>query len=451
MENIVLIGFSGTGKTTTGKLLAERLGKHFVDIDIEIEQTCGSSVEDIFRLNGEQYFREQEHAVVRSMLQKRNTVIATGGGAILSPDNAAILKRCGVIVALQAPPEIILSRLENDTVARPLLNKPDRLQIIRKMLTDRAEKYEIADYTVETGAFTPCGVVELLLEILKLPQTSESRGSVAVPAPAKKMYGLIGEKLSHSLSPQIHSAIFQQLKLDAGYFLFPLRREDLAPAFTGLKLLGARGVNVTIPYKMDMIPLLDEVSAEALSIGAVNTITFGDRCTRGYNTDYEGFGLMLKQNGISPAGRSAAILGTGGAAKTVACYLRDHGIREIHMVSRTPGRHSAGFPVLSYQELALSPGLDLLVNCTPIGMFPKVGESPLEKNLVGRFAAVVDLIYNPAETKLLADAKAMGLQTCNGLTMLIGQAVASEELWQSRRIDLSMLNPLIDDLTKVFA
>lgn len=451
MENIVLIGFSGTGKTTIGKLLAQRLGKSFVDIDVEIEQKCKSSVEEIFRLHGEQYFRKQEHAIVRSLPARSNTVIATGGGAILSPDNAAILKGCGVIIALQAAPEIILSRLEADSIARPLLNHTDRLQRIRHLMAERAEKYNLADYIVETSEFTPQGVVDTILEFLPLPEGTKSPQALENPLLVKKIYGLIGEKLSHSLSPQIHSFLFKQLNIAAAYFLFPLRREDLQPAFAGLKLLGAKGVNVTIPYKLDIMPLLDEVSTEARSIGAVNTITFGDRCVRGYNTDYQGFGLMLKQHGICPQGRYATILGTGGAAQTVACYLRDHGIRDIHMVSRRVGQpRTDKVPVQSYQELACSTALDILVNCTPVGMYPNLGESPLDKRLLGRFSAAVDLIYNPLETQLLADAKSMGLQTGNGLAMLVGQAVFAEEMWQSRRIDVKVLDPLLKSMNEFF-
>lgn len=449
MENIVLIGLSGTGKTTTGKLLAQRLGKTFVDMDVEIEQQCGMSVAEIFQRHGERYFREQEHRIACSMLQRTGSVIATGGGAVLSPDNAAILKRCGVIVSLQAPPEIILERLEKDSVARPLLSKPDRLQAIQQMLTARAEKYAIADYTIETGALTPQDVVRTILDTL--PFTGGKKAAEPAESPAAEMYGLIGGRLSHSLSPQIHSYIFDRLAVKAGYYLFPLRREDLAPAFNGLKLLGAKGVNVTIPYKLDIMPLLDEVSAEARAIGAVNTVVFDGRCARGYNTDYRGFGLLLDHHGIRPQGRNVTILGTGGAAKTAACYLRDQGAGDIHLVSRRPATGSVEFPVLSYQQLSRAAGMDLLINCTPAGMFPHADECPLEPELISRFTAVVDLIYNPAETRLLATAKALGLQACNGLVMLIGQAVYAEELWQGRRIPLSLLEPLLASLNEDFA
>ena len=167
LDNIILIGLSGTGKTTTGKLLADRLGKVFIDIDIEIEQECGMSVTDIFRIHGEDFFREQERLVIQRLLHKRDTVISTGGGAVLNPDNVCDLKSCGVLVWMKAPPEVIIARIEQDHVARPLLNKPDRLLIIKKMLDDRAEKYQTADVAVETGTKTPWDVADTIIKAIQ--------------------------------------------------------------------------------------------------------------------------------------------------------------------------------------------------------------------------------------------------------------------------------------------
>ena len=165
--NIVLIGLSGTGKTTTGKLLAERLGKTFVDLDHAIEHTCGMSVEEIFRSQGENYFRSQERLAVQSVLARRNVIVATGGGVVLAPENVADLKSCGVVILLKAPAEVILNRLECDSVARPLLNKPDRLQVIEKMMEARENKYQFADFTVDTTSQNPAEVVERIVSFLR--------------------------------------------------------------------------------------------------------------------------------------------------------------------------------------------------------------------------------------------------------------------------------------------
>ena len=267
----------------------------------------------------------------------------------------------------------------------------------------------------------------------------------------KHLYGLLGEKLSHSLSPQIHDFIFRQLDIDGAYLLFPVQAEELCGAVTGLKILGAAGVNVTIPYKTAVMPLLDEIAPEAKKIGAVNTIVFRNKHTKGYNTDYQGFGLLLESCGIDVAGKTAVILGTGGSARMVACYLRDKEAADIHQVTRGTGECCADIPLMSYSELACANGADILINCTPVGMFPQVDVSPVARETLVRFGTVVDLIYNPYETKLLREARELGLKTCNGLPMLVGQAVFAQELWQERKIELSILEPLQNLLMEHFA
>ena len=168
------------------------------------------------------------------------------------------------------------------------------------------------------------------------------------------MYGLLGEKLGHSLSPSIHKMIFEELGIDAGYNLFEVEKSDLKDAMYGFRALGIRGINVTIPYKIAVMQYLDEISAEAAKISAVNTILFEGGRMKGYNTDYHGFGMLLKRNGINTEGRSAIILGSGGSAKAVWQYLSDSGAREIKVVSRDSSRQITGFGdscIISYEEL----------------------------------------------------------------------------------------------------
>lgn len=265
----------------------------------------------------------------------------------------------------------------------------------------------------------------------------------------RKLYGLVGEKLSHSFSPQIHQFVFQQIGIDAGYFLFSLLREELGLALDGLKLLGAKGINVTIPFKTDIMPMLDWIEPEARFIGAVNTITFEGGKMSGYNTDYKGFGYSLTRHGIEVAGKTAVVLGTGGAAKTVACYLKDHGVSDLHLISRKATPDGSQTPMWSYDELARQ-SADILVNCTPVGMYPNVQDVILDRRVVAKFEAVVDLIYNPVETRLLADARSMGGKTCNGLSMLIAQAVYAEEIWQGHSIEMALMEPLYSSLNETF-
>ena len=136
------------------------------------------------------------------------------------------------------------------------------------------------------------------------------------------------------------------------------------------------------------------------------------------------------------------MLGTGGAAKTVICYLKDHGIRELLLVTRDPSGQDTDISLMTYSQLERFAGADLLINCTPIGMYPRVEECPVKATLLTRYGAVADLIYNPLETRLLREARQQGVKICNGLSMLVGQAIAAEELWQKQAIEPGIVEEL---------
>lgn len=156
MKNVVLIGFMGTGKTTVGQLLAQRLDWSFVDLDQEIESQCKMTVRDIFANYGEAVFRQHESAMIKSMTARNNTIISTGGGAVLLDENIYNLRQCGPLVALKAQPEVIVKRVESDKrVSRPLLNRPDRLETVSNMLHDRRKRYAFADISIDTDYLSP--------------------------------------------------------------------------------------------------------------------------------------------------------------------------------------------------------------------------------------------------------------------------------------------------------
>ncbi len=251
------------------------------------------------------------------------------------------------------------------------------------------------------------------------------------------LYGLMGEKLRHSFSPQIHSLIFKELKIQGYYHLFEIEKNDLKDAVLGLKALGIKGVNVTIPYKIEVIKYLGKISDEAKKIGAINTICFKDNVSIGYNTDYMGFGMMLKKNDIVCKNKKAVILGTGGASNAVSQYLLDEGISEIVFISRDIQKAKEkynDFKIVSYDNITQLKGYDIAINCTPVGMYPNADNSPINKSDISRFYTVIDLVYNPRETLFLKYAKEQGLKAVNGLFMLVGQAIKAEELWNNTRI-----------------
>lgn len=260
-----------------------------------------------------------------------------------------------------------------------------------------------------------------------------------------KFYGLFGEHLSHSLSPQLHRTIYKRLSLDAGYKLFPFQPDRIHHTVDALRLLSINGVNVTIPYKEAVLPYLDYLSSVADDLKVVNTIKNDNGILTGFNTDYDGFGLIFKRRNWVTESSTFVILGTGGAAKVVQKFLLDHGARSVTFVSRSVKEESHD-PRVSFTTYDEMPALsaDFLINTTPVGMYPNQRVSPIEKNQLCAYSFVIDLIYNPSETILLQQAKSEGKQTANGLDMLVGQAVRSVEIWEELTIDPKITDELIE-------
>ena len=202
------------------------------------------------------------------------------------------------------------------------------------------------------------------------------------------------------------------------------------------------------------MPLLDEIAPEAQAIGAVNTIKFTHGGAFGYNTDYFGFGRMVEYNDIAVTGKVCAVLGTGGAARAVVKYLADKKCAKLYLVTRDVFKVDSHFAkiapkikVIDYARLDALQG-DVLVNCTPVGMFPKVGAAPVSPEVSFAFDASVDLIYNPAQTLFLKQAAEAGNKAVNGLFMLVAQAVAAQEIWQGERYDSELIVRIMRELEK---
>ena len=232
-------------------------------------------------------------------------------------------------------------------------------------------------------------------------------------------YGLIGGKLGHSFSPTIHKALGGY-----DYGLTELAPEEVEPF---LRRRAFRGINVTIPYKQTVMPFLDRISEEARRIGSVNTVVReADGSLNGYNTDLAGFRAMLAKGGMNPAGRKCLVLGSGGAGKTAAAALRAAGAGEVRLISRR-GEDN-------YENLERHGDAALLVNATPVGMYPGNGESPVDLARLPALEGIADLIYNPARTALLLAGERRGIPGVNGLYMLVAQARAAAELFLGRKL-----------------
>ncbi len=244
-----------------------------------------------------------------------------------------------------------------------------------------------------------------------------------------KIFGILGRPVTHSLSPVMHNAAFRHLGINAVYVAFPVT--DLFQAVAGLRGLGIGGVSVTIPFKEEIIPLLDALEPRADDIGAVNTVLHRDGRLWGYNTDWLGAvaGLAAK---ISLKGRHVLILGAGGASRAIAYgILREGGTVTLTDIDQARARALAhdleaeAIPMDALEPVEAA----ILVNATPVGMTPDLDGIPLKPELLGRFEVVMDIVYQPLQTRLLREAAARGCVTIDGLQMLIHQAIAQFELF----------------------
>lgn len=241
-------------------------------------------------------------------------------------------------------------------------------------------------------------------------------------------YGLIGARLGHSYSCEIHRRIGNY-----DYQLQELPPEALADFLARRDFLG---LNVTIPYKQQVIPLLDEVAEEALSIGAVNTIVNRDGRLLGYNTDLAGMCAAMERGGLALAGKKVLILGTGGTSKTARAAAERLGAAEILRVSR-----SAKPDAVSYEAARRDHGdAEILINTTPVGMFPHTEDVPIDLGAFPRLEGVMDVIYNPLRTGLLLAARARGIPAVGGLYMLAAQAVYAAALFMDRPVERAAID-----------
>ncbi|ACC82608.1 shikimate dehydrogenase [Nostoc punctiforme] len=261
-----------------------------------------------------------------------------------------------------------------------------------------------------------------------------------------KLLGVIGHPVEHSLSPAMHNAAIANLGLDYVYLPFPIAPENLEVAIAGFAVIGVVGFSVTIPHKQAIMPLLSEITPLAQMIGAVNTVSRQNNQWVGTNTDIEGFIAPLQTTYKQDwSQKVAVILGNGGAARAVVAGCHQLGFAKIHVVGRNVQRLqefrdswsnspiSENLQVHQWEELSkLIPQANLLVNTTPIGMYPKVDESPLSIEEIANLptgAIAYDLIYIPKPTQFLELAQKQGAIAIDGLEMLVQQGVAALKIW----------------------
>ncbi|MDF2563886.1 MAG: Shikimate dehydrogenase [Massilibacillus sp.] len=260
-----------------------------------------------------------------------------------------------------------------------------------------------------------------------------------------KNLGIIGYPIGHSMSPHMHNAVIKALGLDYTYIAMSVKPEDIKAAVLGLRALNFRGFNVTIPHKIAIMEHIDEINQGAKAIGAVNTVVNNDGKLRGYNTDYIGFVAPLKKMNFSIKDKNALVLGAGGAARAVLWGLISEEASHITVVGRNKEKLNAlrdqfkeyfEIEIIDWNEDKYAERCktaDIIINTTPIGMHPQVDACPpIDWLCVNKKALAYDLIYTPAVTQFLAQAKKNGNTILNGEGMLVEQGAAAFKMWTSR-------------------
>ena len=257
-----------------------------------------------------------------------------------------------------------------------------------------------------------------------------------------RVCGIIGDPIEHTLSPAMHNAAFEELNLDFVYAAFRVRKDELREAIVGAKSLDIKGLNVTMPHKNTVMKYLDETDPTAGSIGAVNTILNDKGRLIGYNTDGIGALKALKENGISLKGKKLLLLGAGGAGKAIAFHAAQE-VEELKILNRTTkkakdlaetlckkfGKKIEGNSLSAKTIKKELEDTDIVVNATSVGMHPSDDQSLIYPSWLRPDLCVMDIVYNPIETKLARDTKSVGAKVVSGVEMLVYQGATSFEIW----------------------
>jgi shikimate dehydrogenase len=269
-----------------------------------------------------------------------------------------------------------------------------------------------------------------------------------------RLYGLIGHPIVHSLSPLFQNRLLELHEINGVYMAFDISKEHLLSIRKTIQTLNIRGLNITVPHKVDMLSQVDQLDESALRVGAINTVLNNDGVLVGYNTDMLGFGAMLDQMHLNYVDTDVAVLGAGGAARAVLAAIDDRKFNTVTLYNRTLEKAEKLIEILKLNKAQAKPLFDyrannnqLLINTTSVGL--NKGESAV--SIVAPFENmhVIDLIYNPAETELMKMAREHGIPAKNGMEMLLYQGVKSFEIWNDLTVDYSIVQGLLDEIKAV--
>jgi shikimate dehydrogenase len=425
--NIVLIGMRGSGKTTVGKILARKLGRELVEMDELITQKAELSISEIVEKYGWSKFRDIEEKITDEVAERDNIVNATSGGVVTREKNIVKLKKSGVLVWLKASVDTLLERIGEDT-ERPLLVGRTQREDMEITLNERKPLYQkAANLVVDTENKMPEEVAEAIIKSLK------------------KICCLIGDPIEHSLSPLIHNAGYQALGINYVYVSFQVK--DIKRAIEDIRELGIGGASITLPHKTSAIKYIDKIDPLAEEIGAINTIVNNDGVLTGYDADGDG-ALQALEEVTTLSGKRAVLIGSGGAASAIALGLKKKGVKLVvlnrtedkarKLAEKVNAEDSGGL-----EKVALATTADILINATPVGMWPKTNQSLIPKNLLHNRLVVFDTVYNPKETKLLSEARERGCAIVYGYKMLLYQAAMQFELFTGHQAPIKVMESVL--------
>ncbi|MBT8508061.1 hypothetical protein AZH53_06540 [Methanomicrobiaceae archaeon CYW5] len=460
MKRIVLIGPRGSGKSTIGPMVAQACGVPFIDTDEEIVSRTGRTVEELFRADGEDAFRDYETEVIQN-LPEGPLVIATGGGAVCRTENVRMLRREAMVVFLEASAAVLADRTRGGM--RPALTSLSHDEEVAAVLERRRARYRAAaDLCLRADEETPAALCRVILEAAEkgsLPVNALSEllsflDTTMIPAGERNvvhtrirtgaswhngLYAVIGNPCLHSISPSVFNPLFEKYRLDA--FYTRIEHPDLAAIMAQFNRAGMKGLSVTIPFKQDVMRYCDAITPDAREIGAVNTVVQCGGRTMGSNTDWLGIRRPLED---TPAGE-AVVFGAGGAAYAAIYALQSLGCG-VTVLNRTAARAreagerfdcAAGVPD-DYKADAF----DIIINATSVGMG---GALPplLRRDQLHEGQTVFDLVYTPPATPLIREARAAGCICIPGTEMFIHQACGQFERFTGIALEPDEVRELI--------
>lgn len=437
MNNLILIGMPGSGKSSVGKSLARVLQMNFVDADDKLVADTGRSISEIFATDGEEKFRDLESACIAECAKMNNTVISTGGGVVLREKNMKVLAQSGRIIWLNRPIEDIASTNLSD---RPLLAK-DKDKVYQ-MFEKREPLYrKYAQITVRNRG-SVSSIVAKLLHLI----------------PRHMHLAVIGDPIAHTRSPQIHHAMAAACDLDLYYEACHVKSDEIGTFLKRVYAQEITGFNVTIPHKSAIIPYLTHIDPYAASCGAVNTVVLKSGALYGYNTDGDGIISALARMDADVKGKKVLLLGAGGAALSICKKCLLCGAKQVTVLCRSPYKAQAMQYNGSEREDRvvideMTPEImsrcaadaQILINATPLGMSGIEGDFTDLSFLdaLPKSAVACDIVYKPAETTLLKGCKQRGIRCSNGLPMLIYQAIYAFEHFTGLTVDKDAMYDIV--------